>query len=100
LVRVQDVYIRNSMLSLEIKDGVQKGNQHFLLVLVAEDFSESDVVFYACEFHVVVFPTKIRKPLQSSTAFDPPLPASLKFDKAQFMDFQACPAGPRQAGRV
>jgi hypothetical protein len=50
------------MVVLEVKDSIQKGNEHFLLVLVTEDFAKSDVVLYVCEFHVKQFDAKIQKP--------------------------------------
>jgi hypothetical protein len=51
------------MILLKVKDGIQEGNQDFLLVLVAKDFPKSDVVLYVCEFHIKQFVTKIQKPL-------------------------------------
>jgi len=49
------------MLALKVKDSVQKGNQHLLFVLVAEDFGESNIVFNVCEFHIKQFGVKIQK---------------------------------------
>jgi hypothetical protein len=57
------------MILLKVKDGIQEGNQDFLLVLVAKDFPKSDVVLYVCEFHIKQFVTKIQKPLGLAAVF-------------------------------
>jgi hypothetical protein len=69
LVRVQNGYINDFMLFFNVKNSVQKRNQHFFLVLVAEDFAKSNVIFNVCEFHKKKFDLKIQKPLELAAVF-------------------------------